>query len=67
MRRDRRFVALTTTVPDHLRRPNLRLSVDTAVDLAFMRQLFAAVEDGTARHVPLADLIRAAGRLLASQ
>src|SRR5262249_53015666 len=60
MRRDRRFMALTTRVPERLRRPHLRLSVDTPDDLACMRQLFAAAGCGAAGHVPLAQLIRAA-------
>lgn len=41
VRRDRRFTALPALAPGPLRRPDLRLTVDTPTDLAFMRRVFA--------------------------
>jgi spore coat polysaccharide biosynthesis protein SpsF len=53
-----RFLALKPLAPADLRRPDLRLTVDTREDLAFMRAVFDHVEGaGMAR---LADIIRAA-------
>ena len=59
-------------VPDprgarRLHRPDLRFTVDTAADLAYMRRV---LRDGGAtggRVVPLVDLIAAADRLAAQQ
>ena len=48
--------------PTPHRRPELRLTVDTSSDLAYMRRLLAAAGAHT-RVVPLADIIRAADRL----
>ena len=62
LRRDRRFRAVTVAAPAQLRRPDLRLSVDTRDDLAFLRRIVAIAESETARPVPLAHLIRAADR-----
>jgi spore coat polysaccharide biosynthesis protein SpsF len=62
LRRDRRFQAVTVAAPDPLRRPDLRLSVDTRDDLAFLRRILAIAERESARPVPLAHLIRAADR-----
>jgi spore coat polysaccharide biosynthesis protein SpsF (cytidylyltransferase family) len=45
MRRDPRFKALDVLAPIELRRPDLRFTVDTAEDLAFMRRLFALAEE----------------------
>jgi spore coat polysaccharide biosynthesis protein SpsF len=63
LRRDSRFVALQAIAPGHLRCPELRLSVDTAEDLDFMRRLFAVAESECPRPVNLATLMNAA-RLL---
>ena len=63
LQRDSRFFALQAIAPGHLRRPELRLSVDTAEDLDFMRRLFAAAEAECPRPVTLATLMKAA-RLL---
>jgi spore coat polysaccharide biosynthesis protein SpsF len=65
LRRDRRFCALQAIAPGHLRRPELRLSVDTAEDLDFMRRLFAATDVAAPRPVALSALMSAA-RLLYS-
>ena len=48
--------------PTPLRRPELRLTVDTAEDLTYMRRLLAAAGAQT-RVVPLVDIIRTADRL----
>ena len=63
LRRDSRFFALQAIAPGHLRWPELRLSVDTAEDLDFMRRLFAAADVASPRPVALAALMSAA-RLL---
>src|SRR4051794_22885283 len=42
IRRDRRFRAICTMAPGHLRRPGLRLTVDTLTDLTFVRGVHAA-------------------------
>jgi spore coat polysaccharide biosynthesis protein SpsF len=60
VRRDKRFAALHAIAPRHLRRPELRLSVDTAEDLEFVRSLFAAAEATSPRPVTLAALMSAA-------
>lgn len=41
MRRDTRFTALRAVAPGALRRPGLRLTVDTPDDLAFVREVYA--------------------------
>jgi spore coat polysaccharide biosynthesis protein SpsF (cytidylyltransferase family) len=41
IRRDPRFTALRAVAPGALRRPGLRLTVDTADDLAFVREVYA--------------------------
>jgi spore coat polysaccharide biosynthesis protein SpsF len=62
VRTDSRFVALSAIAPGHLRHPDLRLTVDTAKDLAYVRALFDALgSDATA--APLSDIIRCARRL----
>ncbi len=61
--RDRRFIALRVPAPEAVRRPDLRVTVDTAGDLAFIQALFEAAEATSARPVPLGALIKAAGRL----
>ncbi len=62
IRRDPRFRAVRAVAPGHLRRPGLRLTVDTAEDLAFVRSVF----DGARRDAmpDLTDLIRVADGLL---
>jgi spore coat polysaccharide biosynthesis protein SpsF len=46
MRRDTRFTALRAVAPGALRRPGLRLTVDTAEDLEFLRQVYSDTSDG---------------------
>ena len=43
IRHGRGFLALAAIAPGHLRRPGLRLTVDTEDDMAFMQKLFAAM------------------------
>jgi len=62
VRRDRLFHALETPAPEHVRRPGLRLSVDTLQDLAYMRRVVGALDDPRAE-APLADIIAAADAL----
>jgi spore coat polysaccharide biosynthesis protein SpsF (cytidylyltransferase family) len=63
MRRDPRFVALRVSAPPSVRRPDLRLTLDTPEDLTFIRGLFALAEREAPPPVSLAGLIAAAGRL----
>jgi spore coat polysaccharide biosynthesis protein SpsF len=63
LQRDPRFVALRFPAPMEVHRPDLRLTVDTAEDLAFVRMVIEHAEIGTPRPVPLAVLIAAADRL----
>jgi spore coat polysaccharide biosynthesis protein SpsF len=60
IRRDARFSARRVPAPPAVCCPELRLTVDTAEDLAFVRWLFEAAEASAARPVPLATLIRVA-------
>jgi spore coat polysaccharide biosynthesis protein SpsF len=60
IRRDRRFFALPALAPGVVRQPQLRLTVDTAVDLAFMRRVFARVGAAPGMPSPLEDIIAAA-------
>ena len=62
IRRDPRFRAVSAIAPGELRRPGLRLTVDTADDLDFMRRLYAAVTPGASRPAPLVELMAAADR-----
>jgi spore coat polysaccharide biosynthesis protein SpsF (cytidylyltransferase family) len=63
VRRDNRFRALRAVAPGHLRRPGLRLTVDTQEDLDFLRAVFVTV--GAADGLPpLPAVIRAAEQLL---
>ena len=55
-------VALRAVAPGHLRRPGLRLTVDTPEDLSFVRAVLAAT--GSSPMPPLADVIRVADELL---
>jgi len=61
IRREKRFRALDALAPGHLRAPKLRLTIDTAEDLDFVRRAFAAVE--TADPAPLAAIIAGAATL----
>ncbi|MCC7010614.1 MAG: acylneuraminate cytidylyltransferase [Acidobacteria bacterium] len=63
IRRDSRFHALRAMAPRTLRRPGLRLTVDTEDDLAFARRVHEALGGGR-RTPPLAAVIRAADALL---
>jgi spore coat polysaccharide biosynthesis protein SpsF len=66
IRRDSRFLAISAIAPAAVRRPNLRLTVDTAEDLEWVRQVFNRAEtvDGGAVPVPLRALIAAADHLM---
>jgi spore coat polysaccharide biosynthesis protein SpsF (cytidylyltransferase family) len=63
LQRDPRFVALRSQAPVEVHRPDLRLTVDTAKDLAFVRRVIEHAEIDTPPPVPLAVLIAAADRL----
>jgi spore coat polysaccharide biosynthesis protein SpsF len=62
LKRTSRYRAVQALAPGHLRRPDLRLTVDTEADLAFMQCLVEAVGPRE-RPVPLSELIAAADRL----
>jgi len=63
IRRDQdRFHAIERPAPEVLRRPELRLTVDTPDDLVYMRRVLGAVEHAN-DEVPLAAIIAAAGPL----
>jgi spore coat polysaccharide biosynthesis protein SpsF (cytidylyltransferase family) len=62
IRRDRLFRALEMPAPPHLRRPDLRLSVDTLPDLAFMRRVMSGLGDPLVEP-PLQAIIEAADTL----
>jgi len=61
------FKCLILAAPAAVRRPDLRFSVDTAADLAYMRRVLRGGGATGGRVVPLADLIAAADRLAAQQ
>jgi spore coat polysaccharide biosynthesis protein SpsF len=65
-RNPNRFLALNPGAPSHLCRPDLRLTVDTADDLAFVRHVIehAGEADGAA---PLARLIASADDVLSAE
>lgn len=63
IRRDGRFRALRAVAPGDVRRPGLRLTVDTAEDLDFMRQVYASLNPD-AGEPPLPSIIRAADTIL---
>jgi spore coat polysaccharide biosynthesis protein SpsF len=63
IRRDARFSALRAVAPGHLRRPGLRLTVDTREDLDFARDVYAQVGRAGA-FAPLPEVIRTADALL---
>jgi spore coat polysaccharide biosynthesis protein SpsF (cytidylyltransferase family) len=62
-------VRVTPLAPDDVRAPDLRLTVDTPEDLAFVRRLATALEPESVdpRLAPLADVIAAARRLTPSE
>lgn len=62
IRRDQRFFALPAVAPGAVRRPAVRLTVDTGADLAFMRRVFALAGAMPGEPASLADIIRAAAR-----
>lgn len=66
IRRDPRFFALPALAPGVVRRPSVRLTVDTAADLAFMRRVFALAGAMPGDPAPLTDIIAAALRATAS-
>lgn len=63
IRRDSRFTSLRAVAPANVRRPGLRLTVDTPEDLQFAREVWelAATSTGTP---DLRDIIRAADALI---
>ena len=63
LQRDPRFVALRFAAPTEVHRPDLRLTVDTADDLAFVRIVIEQAEIDTPHPVPLAALIAVADRI----
>jgi spore coat polysaccharide biosynthesis protein SpsF len=66
IRRDRLFRALEMLAPPHLRRPDLRLTVDTLNDLSFMRRVMSGFGDPLAEQ-PLHAIIEAADALRGEQ
>jgi spore coat polysaccharide biosynthesis protein SpsF (cytidylyltransferase family) len=63
VRRDNRFRALRAVAPGDIRRPGLRLTVDTPEDLDFLRAVFVSL--GVVHEAPrLSAIIRAAESLL---
>ena len=69
VRRTEGVVRVTPLAPDDVRAPDLRLTVDTPEDLAFVRRLATALEPESVdpRLAPLADVIAAARRLAPSE
>jgi spore coat polysaccharide biosynthesis protein SpsF len=65
IRRDNRFRALRAVAPGDLRRPGLRLTVDTQEDLDFLRTIAISLR-ATEELPPLSAVIRAAEHLLVS-
>lgn len=63
VRRDSRFRALRAVAPVNVRRPGLRLTVDTAEDLEFARAVHRSLGGGDAVY-PLTSVIRAADNWL---
>lgn len=66
IKRDEQFVAIDAIAPGALRRPTLRLTVDTPEDLDFVRKVFSRILDTTVP-APLAEIMRAADRLQLSE
>jgi spore coat polysaccharide biosynthesis protein SpsF (cytidylyltransferase family) len=63
MQRDRRFVARRRAAPEAIRRPDLRLTIDTPDDLEFMRKVFGLARQHAPVPTPLASLIAIAAGL----
>lgn len=65
VRRDDRLIRVAPLAPDEVRAPDLRLTVDTPADLAYVRQLAAALvlTGQDARLTPLRDVIALARQL----
>lgn len=63
LRSSREFFGLAALAPGHLRRPGLRLTVDTEDDLSFMQRLFDALGQGRFP-APLSAFIDVADRIL---
>jgi len=61
--RDPRFVSLQAPAPASVHRPGLRLTVDTAEDLDFVRKVFQRSGAPQPRPVPLSALIAAAAAI----
>ena len=57
------FRCLTPAAPAWLRRPDIRFTVDTAADLAYMQRVFDEAGGAADLTIPLADLIAAADGL----
>lgn len=70
IRRDSRFVAISAIAPPAVRRPNLRLTVDTAEDLEWVRRIFGLAErrggdrECAPTPIPLSTLIAVAEPLI---
>jgi spore coat polysaccharide biosynthesis protein SpsF len=63
MRRDKScFNAIVVAAPGELRRPGIRLTVDTRADLEYMREIAAELGNSADDH-PLKDIIAAADRV----
>jgi spore coat polysaccharide biosynthesis protein SpsF (cytidylyltransferase family) len=62
IRRDRRFTAIRAIAAPAVRRPDLRLTVDTAEDLAFMRAVLQPFA-GRVRPASLVEIVGVAERL----
>jgi len=63
LQRDPRFIALRPPAPDAVRRPDVRLTIDTPHDLEFVRKVFAVAGKESEGPIPLATLIAIAARL----
>jgi len=64
IRRDSRFVAIQAIAPGAVREPGLRLTVDTPVDLDFLREVYRCVQPTDDVLAPLVEILRAADRVL---
>jgi spore coat polysaccharide biosynthesis protein SpsF (cytidylyltransferase family) len=62
IRRDNRFKAVIAPAPMHVHRPDVRFTVDTAADLAYVRRILAPFDEH-AGEPSLADLIAEADRV----
>jgi spore coat polysaccharide biosynthesis protein SpsF len=62
LKRERRFRAIDAIAPGTVRRPDLRLTVDTPEDLDFLRWIYAFADEGSGP-APLPVLIAAADHL----